>query len=448
MPAVRSAQGNASRGRTARIADPPSADRKETRVNGHQMTFILFDLFLIVVVARVLGAVAARLHQPPVIGEILAGVVLGPTLLGDAVSGALFPPDVRPYLTALANLGVALFVFLMGLEFDVSSLAGHRRTAAAVAVTSVVLPFVLGIALATHLSAVDPRPHRLGFVLFLGAAMSVTAFPVLARILADSGLTTTTLGGLALTCAALDDVLAWSLLSVVAVVSGARTSQPWLLLLFPLYLAAMSALVRPALRRAFPPGTRLGPAQLATVLAGVLMSGAITDWIGLHFVVGAFLFGIVMPRAGRETLQAMIAERIGELNATLLLPAFFIVTGLAVRLSGIGRSGLVTLALVLLVAITGKFGGAFAAARLCRLPARESAALATLMNTRGLTELIILTVGVQLGVLDRKLFSIMVVMALLTTAMAGPLLRLIHVPTGAARVPRPAPPLAAAGTGR
>jgi Kef-type K+ transport system membrane component KefB len=395
-------------------------------VNTHQVVFLLLDLCVIVVLARLLGAVARRAGQPPVIGEILAGIVLGPTLLGNMFSGWLFPNDVRPFLTALANVGVALFMFLVGLELEARLLRGRGKVAATVSVTSIIVPFGLGVALASYLATHNHTGNRLGFVLFLGAAMSVTAFPVLARILTDRGLARTPLGGLALTCAAIDDVLAWSMLAVVIILSGEGGTGQWVIVLLPLYLAVMFLGVRPLLSRAFTPGTHLRGGQLAAVLAGVLVSGAATEWLGLHFIFGAFLFGVVMPRAGTEALRAAIVERVGEVNNTLLLPAFFIVAGLKVTLSGIGLSGLGVLGLVLLVAIAGKFGGAFAGARLHRLPVRQSAVLATLMNTRGLTELIILTVGLQLGVLDQRLYSIMVLMAVITTAMAGPLLSLIN----------------------
>jgi Kef-type K+ transport system membrane component KefB len=395
-------------------------------VNTHQVVFLLLDLALVISLARLLGAVARRIGQPPVIGEVLAGVLLGPTLFGEGFSAALFPTDVRPFLTALANVGVAVFMFVVGLELERTLLRGRGRIAVTVSVSSVVLPFALGAALALHLVRDHPTENRLGFVLFIGAAMSVTAFPVLARILSDRGMLRTTLGGLALTCAAVDDVLAWTLLAVVVTISGGGGGAVWLLALCPLYVAAMFGLVRPALRRVVTSGATLTGGHLALVLVGLLVSAAITEAVGLHFIFGAFLFGAVVPREGTEALRHALLERVGEFNTTLLLPVFFIVAGLQVDLSGIGTAGLVELGLILLVAIGGKFGGAFAGARLHHLPVRQSAALATLMNARGLTELIILSVGLQLGVLDRPLYSIMVVMAVVTTAMAGPLLRLIH----------------------
>ncbi|AXX31701.1 cation:proton antiporter [Actinosynnema pretiosum subsp. pretiosum] len=392
----------------------------------HQVVFLLLDLALVIVLARLLGVAARRIGQPPVIGEVLAGVLLGPTLLGEGFTAALFPPDVRPFLAVLANIGVAIFMFVIGLELQRSQMRGQGRIAATVSVGSILLPFALGAALAFQLIRNHPVENRLGFTLFMGAAMSVTAFPVLARILADRGMLRTALGGLALTCAAIDDVLAWTLLAVVVLLSGSGGPGMWLLLLCPVYVAVMFGAVRPLLGRLLGRDAGLTGTKLALVVAGVLVSAAFTEWVGLHFVFGAFLFGVVVPREGTEALRAALLDRVAEFNGALLLPVFFIVAGLRVNLSTIGWTGVVELGLVLLVAIGGKFGGAFAAARAHRVPARRSAALATLMNTRGLTELIILSVGLELGVLDRGLYSIMVVMAVVTTAMAGPLLNLVY----------------------
>jgi len=395
----------------------------------HQVVFLLLDLALIVVLARLFGAAARRLGQPPVIGEILAGILVGPTLFGNGFSAAVFPTDTRPMFAALANVGVAIFMFMVGLELDGRLLRGRGRIAVSVSAGSIVLPFGLGIALGFYLLQNHSAEHRLGFLLFIGAAMSVTAFPVLARILTDRGMTKTMLGGLALTCAAADDVLAWTLLAGVVMVSGNAGGEQILVLLFPLYVALMFLVVRPLLRRVITEDSTLRTGQLALILVGVLVSGAVTEWTGMHFIFGAFLFGAMIPRSGTERLRGALIQGLGEFNTTLLLPVFFIVAGLKVDLSGLGLTGFGELGLVLLAAIGGKFGGAYAAARLYRLPARKSAALATLMNTRGLTELIILSVGLQLGILDQKMYSIMVVMAVATTAMAGPLLNLVYPPS-------------------
>ncbi|MBG0560206.1 cation:proton antiporter domain-containing protein [Actinoplanes aureus] len=390
----------------------------------HQVTFLLLDLALILLLSRAFGALAAKLGQPPVIGEVIAGILAGPTLLGSDLSTTLFPTEIRPSLAALANIGVAMFMFMVGLELNRRVLRRQGAIAVTVSVSSIVLPLGLGIALATFLWSRHPTDHRLGFLLFVGAAMSVTAFPVLARILTDRGLTQTTLGGLALACAAIDDVLAWTLLAAVIAIGGAGGSDSLLLLLVVPYLAVMLGVVRPLLRRMLAPAAKLTPGRLTAVFIGVLLSGAATEWMGLHFLFGAFLFGVLIPRDGTERLRGEILGTVERFNGTLLLPVFFVVAGFRVDLSGIGAAGLVELALIMLVAVSGKFGGAYVAARLHRLPPRQSGMLATLMNTRGLTELIILTVGLQLGLLDQDLYSMMVVMAVVTTAMAGPLLRL------------------------
>ncbi|CAL9430603.1 cation:proton antiporter domain-containing protein [Streptomyces sp. enrichment culture] len=393
----------------------------------NQLFALFCDLALIIVLARILGAVAQRFSQPAVIGEVLAGILLGPTFLGHSVPDFLFPPGVRPMLTALADVGMAVFMFIVGLELDRKILRGTGRLAVTVAVSCILLPFGLGTLLALMLADDHAQGHRLGFVLFMGTAMSVTAFPVLARILTDRKMQHTPIGGLALACAAIGDVLAWCMLAaVVALVSGGGGDQ-WLLLLLVPYAGLMVWVVRPLLRRLVAAGgSRLTPAVLTVVLAGLLVSGAVTERIGLHFIFGAFLFGVVMPKESTERLRADIIDRIGDVSSQLLQPVFFIIVGLKVDLSDLGGSGWLDFALILLVAVTGKFVGAFLSARAFRVTARQSAVLATLMNTRGLTELIILTAGLQLGVLDERLYSLMVVMAVVTTAMAGPLLAVLR----------------------
>ncbi|MFC4121841.1 cation:proton antiporter [Nonomuraea zeae] len=402
-------------------------------MGSHQAAVLLLAIAVIIVVTRLFGALATRVGQPPVIGEILAGILLGPTLLGQAGTELLFPTDIRPFLQTLANVGVVVFMFLVGLEVDHALLRGKGRLATTVSLTSVLLPLGLGALLALYLLQSHPHPQRLGFALFMGTAMAVTAFPVLARILTDRGLHRTKIGGLALTCAAVDDVLAWSLLALVVAINGAAPDQ-WRLALAVPYLMVMFWVVRPLLRRL---AATAAPGQaFAIVLAGLMLSGYLTEWIGLHSLFGAFLFGLIMPREGAERLRGLTVEWLGQVCAVLLLPIFFVMGGLNVNLSALGTAGLVELALILLVAVGGKFTGAYAAARLHGLDGRESATLGTLMNTRGLTELIILSVGLRLGVLDRDLYSLMVVMALVTTAMAGPLLALIRSRTRAAEAPR------------
>ncbi|MER7495616.1 cation:proton antiporter [Streptomyces pharetrae] len=396
-------------------------------MTAQQTTALLAGLAVLVILARLLGALARRLGQPAVIGEVLAGIALGPTLFHGAISDALFPDDIRPLLSALAAVGIAVFMFIIGLEWDATLIRGIGSLAATVSFSSILLPFGLGAALALYLLDDHAADDRTAFMLFMGIAMSITAFPVLARILTDRGMSRSPLGVVALACASIDDVLAWSLLAAVVAISGSAGPEEWRILLAVPYLLGMFFVVRPLLRRFADhrTGLRLTPTVLAGVLAGLLLSAAATEWLGLHYIFGAFLFGVILPRTGTAQLREDVHDRLGQMSGTLLLPVFFLVAGLKVDLSGLDASGLGDLGLILAVAIGGKFAGAFAAARLNRMPVRESTALATLMNTRGLTELIVLNVGLQLGILGQDLYSLMVVMAVVTTAMAGPLLNWI-----------------------
>ena len=390
---------------------------------------LLVDLALIIVLARLLGAVARRIGQPPVLGEIVAGILLGPTIWGTKITGTLFPPTLIPPLTALADLGLVLFMFVVGYELDLGLVRGRGRVAASVAIGSIVVPLALGTGLGAWLVHRYHVHDPATFILFFGVAMSITAFPVLARILTDRGLHRTRIGGLALAAASVDDVLAWALLAVVIAVAGAGTGHSQLrLVLAPVYAAGMIWLVRPGLRRLadiYQRQGRLTPNVLAAVLALLLLSSYVTDWMGVKFIFGAFIFGIVMPR-DIPALREAILERLEQISVLVLLPVFFVIAGLNVDLRGIGLSGLVDLALIMLVAVAGKFGGAYYGARLTGVRRRQSGALASLMNTRGLTEIVILTVGLQLGILNKSLFTLMVVMAVVTTGMAGPLLKLIY----------------------
>ncbi|MGH3754416.1 MAG: cation:proton antiporter [Pseudonocardiaceae bacterium] len=410
-----------------------------------QVTFLLFDLAIIVLTARVFGAAARRIGQPAVVGEILAGILLGPTLFHGALADALFPEGVRPMLAALANVGVAVFMFVVGLELDRTVLRGKMRVATTLSVSSVLLPFGLGVALAFYLAPRHTVPDKTSFVLFIGAALSVTAFPVLVRILRDRGMHRSTLGVLACTCAALADVLAWSMLAVIIAISGHGGAAHWRLLMVLPYLAVLFGVVRPLLRWyvAREGGGQASQSMMAVLVVGLLLSGTATEWLGLHIIFGAFLFGIAVPKEGMAEWTETIGTQIGRFNEVLLLPVFFVVAGLRVDLSEIDGNGLVSLGLILLAAVGGKFGGTFLAARAHGLAGRQSAALAALMNTRGLTELIILTAGQQLGLLDDRLYTLMVIVALVTTAMTGPLLNLIKVdqdaPLGTVQVPATTP---------
>jgi Kef-type K+ transport system membrane component KefB len=397
-----------------------------------EVQLFLADLAIIILLARLLGMAAKRLGQPPVLGEIIAGILLGPTLFHGKIAATLFPAALKLPLSALANLGVVMFMFTVGYQLDKRLFRGHERVAASVSVSSVILPLSLGTWLGVWLAGRHHVHDVLPFALFVGTAMSVTAFPVLARILTDRGMHRTRIGSIALASAAMDDALAWSLLVVVVAIAGAGAGgQEFRLLLAPVYAGVMFVVVRPLLRRlvdAYQRRGRLTANVLAAVLVGLLLSSYATDWMGVKYIFGAFLFGFVMPRDGAAAaaLREEILGRLEQVSVLVLLPVFFVVSGLNVDLSSVSLSGLVELCLILLVAIAGKFGGAFAGARIAGLRERRAGVLATLINTRGLTGIVILAVGLQLHILDPPLYSLMVVMAIVTTAMAGPLLNLIY----------------------
>jgi Kef-type K+ transport system membrane component KefB len=399
-----------------------------------EVQLFLADLAIIILLARLLGMAAKRLGQPPVLGEIIAGILLGPTLFHGKIAATLFPAALKLPLSALANLGVVMFMFTVGYQLDKRLFRGHERVAASVSVSSVILPLSLGTWLGVWLAGRHHVHDVLPFALFVGTAMSVTAFPVLARILTDRGMLRTRIGSIALASAAMDDLLAWSLLVVVVAIAGAGTgAQEFRLLLAPVYAGVMFGVVRPLLRRlvgVYRRRGRLTANVLAAVLVGLLLSSYATDWMGVKYIFGAFLFGFVMPRerdvAGAAALREEILGRLEQVSVLVLLPVFFVVSGLNVDLSSVSLSGVVELCLILLVAIAGKFGGAFVGARIVGVPPRRAGVLATLINTRGLTAIVILAVGLQLHILDPSLYSLMIVMAIVTTAMAGPLLNLIY----------------------
>lgn len=400
---------------------------------------VFLDIAVIVVVARLAGLLFQRLRQPAVVGEILAGIALGPSLLGQLPGGVattVFPLDIRPYLRVIAQLGLIIFMFIVGLELDVTLIRGKERAAATISLASVVLPFGMGIGLAfwlhdTHGVVAGKHVDLLPFALFIGASMSVTAFPVLARILTERGMHRTEIGALALACAAVDDILAWSGLAVVLAVvrSSGSLDLPRILVETLLFVAVLFYAVKPLLARLVPAYVRAGrltPNVLAIVVVGFLLSAVVTDKIGIHAIFGAFVFGVVMPREGGHALFADILDKLEQVSVLLLLPVFFISTGFNVDVTGLGSSGVAELLAVLGVACAGKFLGAAGAARALGYRSRKAGAIGILMNTRGLTELVILNVGLSVGVLDPALFTILVLMAVFTTVITEPLLRLVY----------------------
>jgi Kef-type K+ transport system membrane component KefB len=417
---------------TTKAATPRSAD--------DIAAIVFIDIAIIVAVARLAGSLFKKIRQPAVVGEILAGIALGPSLLGlfpGQLPARIFPTDIRPFLSILAQVGLIIFMFIVGLEVDVALIRGKERLAGVISLSSIALPFGLGILLAavihsSHTNAQASQAHRfLPFAMFIGASMSITAFPVLARILTERRMYRTEIGALALACAAVDDVVAWSLLALVLAIikSSGGLALPKILLETLAYVAVMFLVVKPALERVARRYRRVGyltPNIFAIVIIGFLLSSFATERIGIHQIFGAFLFGVVMPRKDTAQFFHDIVERLEQVSVLLLLPLFFIVTGFSVDLRHLGTDALTQLPLILVVAIAGKLIGATVAARVQGLPTQKAAALGVLMNTRGLTELIILNVGLSFKVLDTRLFSMLVVMAIVTTIMTEPLLRLVY----------------------
>jgi Kef-type K+ transport system membrane component KefB len=393
---------------------------------------LLLALTAVVISGRVLGRVFRYVGQPPVIGEVVAGIMLGPSFLGAISPDAyafLLPPSLSPSLGLLSQLGVALYMFLIGVELDTDVLRRQLRKTITIAQSGIVVPLVLGGVLAVFLAedlapAGVPLTH---FVLFMGVAMAITAFPVLARILADTGLTRTDLGRLALTCAAVGDVTAWCLLAfVVGVVQSRQGSALLPTVLTPAYIAVMFLVIRPAVVRWCQrlEGRTIDRDVMAGAIVAALISALVTEWIGIHAIFGAFLMGAVIPH--NSQLARALENRIENLVTILLLPAFFAFAGMRTEIGLISSwTGWLTCAALIVVATAGKCGGTLAAARLAGHEWRTATSLGVLMNTRGLMELIVLNVGLDLGVISPALFTMMVVMAIVTTMATTPVLRVL-----------------------
>jgi Kef-type K+ transport system membrane component KefB len=409
-------------------------DQHHDAVEVNTLLHVLLALVVVILAARGLGFVFSYLHQPPVIGEMIAGILLGPSLLGRVapdLANHLLPPSIMPSLGVLSQVGVILFMFLVGLELDTSLLRKKSHSTLAISHASIVLPFVLGAALSIWLyprlstSDVPFTP----FALFMGVAMSVTAFPVLARILTDRGLQRTPLGVIAISCAAVDDVSAWCLLAML--VGVAKSQLGGMLLTLGLttgYIAFMLLAVRPWIERMTRLQSLKGRVNQGTttaVFVGLLLSALATELIGIHALFGAFLLGAIIPHA--SLLAKHVAQKLEDLVLVLLLPVFFAFTGMRTEMGLLNSSEhWVACGLVIIVACIGKFGGSSVAARLSGLSWRDSACLGVLMNTRGLMQLIVLNVGLDLRILSPTLFAIMVIMALVTTFAAAPLLTLLN----------------------
>jgi Kef-type K+ transport system membrane component KefB len=400
---------------------------------GRLLASFVIAVAVVIVLARLFGMAATRIGQPRVMGEVVAGIVLGPSVLG-AISrqlqAQLFPADIVAPFAIAANLGLIFYMFLAGLELNPSHLRTRLGRAVAISNTSIALPLLLGVAVAVPLyRLLAPQTKFAAFALFLGVAMSTTAFPVLVRVLVERRMLERPVGALVLTCGAVDDAAGWFLIALAATiaVAGSVGAVAKTAVEAVAFCAVVAFLVRPVLRRvsdAFDQSGRVPPGWVALIFAGILLSAWATELIGIAAITGAFLIGLVMPR--NADLTEDITRRIEDFTVTLLLPLFFAYTGLQMNISLLDRPvlWLITLALIG-VAIFGKLAGAAVAARLGGLDWRSSALIGTLMNARGLTELIALGVALQQRVISSVLFTMMVLVSLITTFMAGPLVRVL-----------------------
>ena len=397
---------------------------------GDALLHILLALVVVIVLARIVGALFKFLNQPAVIGEVLAGILLGPSLLGRVapdVSAYVLPPTVAPFLGVLSQVGVILYMFVVGLELDTRLLRQRTHTTVAISHASIVAPFLLGATLALWLYpqlSSSNVPFTV-FALFMGVSMSVTAFPVLARILTDRRMHKSRLGTIALACAAVDDVTAWCLLAFIVGVVHAQPGSILLTLgLTAGYIVAVLTLVRPLvwhLVRWHARQKKLSQGTLALVCVALLLSALTTEWIGIHALFGAFLLGACVPHD--SALARDLLEKLEDVVVVLLLPAFFAFTGMRTQIGLVsGLEQWLVCATIIFVASLGKFGGTAVAARLTGLDWLQASSLGILMNTRGLMELIVLNIGLDLGVLSPTLFAMFVIMALVTTLATTPVL--------------------------
>jgi Kef-type K+ transport system membrane component KefB len=400
------------------------------------VSLLLTQMAVVLLVTLGCGWIASRLGQSRVIGEIIGGIVLGPSVLGHlspALSSGLFPAPSLKAMEELSTVGLVIYMFLVGMELDVTQMRKQKATAFAASATSILIPFLAGAALA-HPIRTRFAPHGIGslpFVLFLGIAMSITAFPVLVRILEERELSQTPLGTLATICAAFDDVLAWTLLAITLTLVNPNSSASSLTVRFiclTVYLVFMLGAVRPAsgwvANRA---GVgRMSYEGICLTFGGLLLSAAVTDWAGVHPLFGAFIAGVCFPRV--QWWQEFIRERVETVTSALLLPLFFALTGLRTRLDLLTDSAMwLWTGIILVAAVGGKIGGAILAARWSKQSWSTAVALGALLNTRGLVELIVLNIAYSVGAFTPTLFTMLVVMALVTTMCTNPILNVLKV---------------------
>jgi len=428
---------------TGRYIILPENDKSSWKVflNGltnnleHPLAMLLFQIITIILVARLFGYLCKKIGQPRVIGEIIAGIVLGPSLVGmyfPEFSATLFPIESLGNLHFLSQIGLILFMFVVGMELDLKILRNQAREAVVISHASIIIPFSLGLGLAYFIyrSFAPEGVQFSSFALFIGIAMSITAFPVLARIVQERGLHKTRLGTVVITCAAADDITAWCLLAaVIAIVkAGSFVSSIYIIALAFLYVLLMIYMVRPFLKRIgdlYTSKENLSKPIVAIFFLTLIISSYTTEVIGIHALFGAFTAGAIMPE--NIKFRNIFIEKVEDVALILLLPLFFVFTGLRTQIGLLNDIYLWKItALIILVAVVGKFIGSAIAARVVGQNWKDSLTIGALMNTRGLMELVVLNIGYDLGVLKPEIFAMMVIMALVTTIMTGPALNFIN----------------------
>jgi Kef-type K+ transport system membrane component KefB len=402
---------------------------------GHPLAILLAQIVTIILAARIFGWICKKIGQPSVIGEIIAGIVLGPSLIGmyfPGFSAALFPPQSLGNLNFLSQIGMILFMFIVGMEIDVNVLKNKAHDAVVISHASIIVPFSLGMGLAYFIyhSFAPVGVRFTSFGLFMAIAMSITAFPVLARIVQERGIHKTRLGTVVITCAAADDITGWSILAAVIAIAkaGSYISFLYTVLLALAYVFLMIKIVRPFLKRVgdlHSSSANLSKSIVALFFVTLILSSWLTESIGIHALFGAFMAGAIMP--ANQKFRNLFIEKIEDIALVLLLPLFFVFTGLRTEIGLLNDVYLWKITgLIILVAITGKFIGSALAARFVRQSWKDSLTIGALMNTRGLMELVVLNIGYDLGILSPKVFAMLVIMALVTTFMTGPGLDLIN----------------------
>lgn len=401
----------------------------------HPLAVLLAQIVTIIVTARLFGWICKKIGQPSVVGEIAAGIVLGPSLIGmyfPEFSAALFPEESLGNLNFLSQIGLILFMFVVGMELDLKVLKNKAHDAVVISHASIIFPFALGIGLAYFIYEVfaPEGVQFLSFGLFLGIAMSITAFPVLARIVQERGLHKSRLGTMVITCAAADDITAWCILAVVIAIvkAGSFVSALYIILLAVAYILLMIKVVRPFLRRVgdlHSSKENLSKPIVAIFFLTLIISAFATEVIGIHALFGAFMAGAIMPENSK--FRNTFIEKVEDVALVLLLPLFFVFTGLRTEIGLLNDPYLWKVTgLIILVAVVGKFIGSAVAAKFMGQNWKDSLTIGALMNTRGLMELVVLNIGYDLGVLTPEIFAMMVIMALVTTSMTGPALDLIN----------------------